>query len=406
MRLAAGPSNLSPVDSAPSRLYAYLSIGALLFLSNSMLLLLPNFLRERGWSSQRIGWAMGCYFVVHLVSRIVSGQIADRYGNVPTALVGTGVACGAGVFYLASLWSTDLVFSARIFQAVGAGMIWTSVLMLLVNSVPAHLKGRMIGYFGLPGLVMWGVGPTVSEWLIYRWGYEATFVSILLIFLVMAWILSRLPRPLAPKGIRRQSFLEELRATLPGLKLILTLPICFGFCASAWQSFLAPTVRLIGEGAVSGFGLGYALGAVMTRLGVSHRVDFGFRRLVGISSLVGYGVSLGLIPHVAVVWHLLILGLLCGMSHGVYFPSLSSIATEQFHSLHSGQALSLYTSASILGMFVGPPVWGAVADITGYPIMFAAAGILLAIGTVTFVLIQWRQMGLRRSSETSTWETL
>ena len=50
----------------------------------------PHFLQERGWSSQRIGWAMGCYFLVNLVSRILAGPIADRYGNVPTALVGVG----------------------------------------------------------------------------------------------------------------------------------------------------------------------------------------------------------------------------------------------------------------------------------------------------------------------------
>ena len=398
-------SYLSLADSESRRLYAYLSISTLLFFSTSILLLLPNFLRERGWSSQRIGWAIGCYFLVNLVSRVLSGYIADRYGNVPTALIGAGAAFGGGVLYMASLWSTDLIFAARIFQAVGGGMIWTAALTLLVNSVPAHLKGRMMGYFGLPGLVMWGVGPSVAEWLIRQWGYEATFASIPVVFILMAWILSRLPRPLAPKEMRRQPFSQAMRATLPGLKFILTLPIFFGFCISAWHTFLAPTVHLIGEGAVSSFGLGYACGAVTTRLGLSFRLDFGIRRLVGISSLLAYGLCLALIPHAALSWHLIAVGLVCGMSHGLYFPSLSSIATERFHPLHSGQAMGLYSSASSLGMFLGPPLWGAVADVTGYSVMFAASGTLLGIYATVFVLIQWRHMRVIRFSETSTKET-
>lgn len=389
----------------PSRLYAYLAISALLSLTTWILLMLPNFLGERGWSSQAIGWAIGSYFLVNLVCQILSGQIADRYGNVPTALCGAALAGTGGFLYLATLWVTWIIFPARILHAAGAAMIFAGALMHLLKSVPIHLKGRMMGYYGLPGFVMMGVGPLFSEWFAYRWGFRGIFLAIPLIFAALAWILSRLPRPLEPRGTRRQPFSEALRASVPSLRPVLFFSVIFGLCFSAWNSFLAPAVRSVGTGAVSSFGLGYGLGAVTTRLGLSHHLDTGPRRLVAISTLLVYSASLALIPQAFAIWQLVALGLICGMVHGTYYPSLSSLAAEQFHPLHEGQAMSLYVSASALGMFLGPPLWGALADSAGYPIMFAAAGSILAINTSTFVVSERREMARRRLSRSSTRQT-
>ena len=54
------------------RLYAYFAISAVISLGIWVLLLLPNFLAGRGWSSQEIGWAVGSYFLVNLYGDIES----------------------------------------------------------------------------------------------------------------------------------------------------------------------------------------------------------------------------------------------------------------------------------------------------------------------------------------------
>src|SRR5262249_57890806 len=123
--------------------------------------------------------------------------------------------------------------------------------------------------------------------------------------------------------------------------------------------------------------------------GLSHGVDTGAKRVAGIATLMGFSVALAAIPQTARPWHLLGLGFVCGMSHGIYYPSLSSIAAERFHPLHGGQAMSLYISASSLGMFIGPPLWGALADAAGYKVVFTGAGALLAGATAAFVCNEW-----------------
>src|SRR5206468_11594809 len=106
---------------------------------------------------------------------------------------------------------------AGILHAAGAGMIFAGGLMELVKSVPLDLRGRMMGYYGLPGFVMMGVGPMLSEWFVYRWGFKVIFVSIPIICAAIAVILTRLPGPLAPQGRSPHPFSESLRQNLTRL---------------------------------------------------------------------------------------------------------------------------------------------------------------------------------------------
>ena len=223
----------------------------------------------------------GCFFLVNLVFQILSGPLAHRRGNLSTALAGSGLGFAGGIFYLATFWHTGLIFPARVFHAAGAAMVFAGALMELVKSVPPHLRGRMIGYYGLPGFVMMGVGPMTSEWFVYHWGFASIFGAVILIYAGLALILSRLPRPLAT-GVPPQPFSEAFRDSVRRLRSILVLSVFFGLCFSAWNSFLAPAVRSVGPGAVSSFGLGYGIGAVVTRLCTSNWLE---------SSLAASGVD-------------------------------------------------------------------------------------------------------------------
>src|SRR5262245_4340762 len=111
-----------------NNLVAYLAISALLSLANWILLLLPNFLAERHWSSQEIGWAIGCFFLVNLIFQILSGSLAHRRGNLSTALAGAGLGFVGGLLYLGALWLTGMIFPARVFHAAGAAMVFAGAL--------------------------------------------------------------------------------------------------------------------------------------------------------------------------------------------------------------------------------------------------------------------------------------
>jgi MFS family permease len=371
---------------------AYLAIAGLISLAIWILLPIPNFLALRGWSSQRTGWAVGTYFIASLIAQIVAGYIADRFGNIRTAVWGAGVGCVAGLTYLGAFWLADLMFPARVLHAVAASLISGGALIELVGSVPVEVRGRMMGYFGLPGFVMLGGGPVLSEWFVYRWGFLACLGAVLVIFVMIRLILMTLPASIASgHGTVREPFRKAFRDSFPALRPVLAYSVVVGLCFASWQAFLAPAVKSLGGGAISKFGFGYAAGAVATRLGLSHHLDTGAKRLAGIATMVAFSAALAAIPQVGQARYLIGLGLVCGMSHGIYYPSLSSLAAERFHPVHGGQAMSLYFSASSLGMFVGPPIWGALADVAGYRVVFAVAAAVLAAATGGFVYYEWRQ---------------
>ncbi len=392
--MSVGPAHM-PQPETTARLvggglFLYLAISSLVNLATWTLLLLPNFLHQNGWSGQGIGWAMGTYFSVNLVSQIVAGEIADRRGSVKTALGGVGLGIVAGILYVMAGWSTWLIIPARMFHGAGAGLISSGALIQLTQSVPIERKGQVIGYFGLPGFIMIGIGPLLAEWLVYAWGFQISFLLILIAFALNGWLLLRLPQSLTEGSRSRTPFHVILKASFVRLEGILIFSIFFGLCFSCWNGFLAPTVRGLGTGAVSSFGTGYALGAVVTRLGLSHAIGTHRRRLIAISSLFAYGAGLIMIPHAYSGWNLLAIGIVCGMGHGIYYPSLSSLAAERFHPLYPGQGMSLYVSASGLGHFMGPPIWGALADRFGYSLIFLLAGLLLALATAVFVVAEKR----------------
>jgi MFS family permease len=351
-----------------------------------MLLLLPSFLTDLGWSSQMVGWAVGSYFLVNLVFQLVSGRLADRFGCIQVAMAGAVFGMLGGLGYVGALWYPWLIFVARFLHALGAAMIFVGALMQMIESVPVQYRGRMIGYYGLPGFVMMGLGPVLSEWFVYHWKHAGVFIAEPVLFLAILIALSTLPRKVRKETAPKLPLLHGFRESLDPLRSIVALSTLFGFCFSSWNSFLAPVVRPLGPGGVSAFGFGYGAGAVLTRLGISRRLDRGSARYAAVSTLVAYGGGLALIPHAATITHLAAIGLACGMVHGVFYPALSSIAAERFHPLHTGQAMSLYLSASALGMFVGPPIWGGMADFAGYAPMFWTAGGLMSAGTLWFVL--------------------
>ncbi len=373
-------------------MFLYLVISGLMSMSTWLLVLLPIFLQDKGWSSQRIGWAIGLYFLVNLIVQVVAGPLAERVGYVRAALIGAALAFIGGLLYVLTLGMPVLVFPARILHAAGIAIISAGALIQLVQSVPLRLRGRMMGHFGLPGFVMMGLGPLLAESLVSRWDFRAMFLALPVLFLAVSWLLCRLPRAETERPDNRGvAFLEALHASYAPLRSVLLFSVIFGFSFSAWNSFIAPAVQSkVGTGGVSAYGLGYGLGAVLTRLGLSHMLDRGLGRYVSISTLAFYGISLAWIPHAATSQALMGLGLVCGMAHGTYYPSLSSIAAERFHPLHAGQGMSLYLSASALGMFIGPPVWGAITDRMGHGPMFLLAGLTMTAGTIIFVAAQYR----------------
>jgi len=372
-------------------LVRYGCLSGLLSLSTWLLILLPRFLYERGWTGNQVGWIMGVYSLFSLIFTLGCIPIARNLGGLRLARLGAAVGVISGVLYGIPVSYPVVVLAARAAHSTAAAFVYTGALLQLVSSVPLSIRGRMMSYFSLPGFVMIGVGPWLAEWLVHQWGFEVIPFALVLIFTIIIALLTKLVSPVRNEiGAMRLTFTDLLPTSVGKLTSVLVLSIVFGIAFASWTTLLAPALVSLGRGAVSNFGWGYATGGILSALAVSQKFKSQSRRLGGIATLFLFSLGLVLIPVAVEVWQLAFIGALCGTGHGIFYPALSSEAAERFHPMHLESGTALYLASSSLGAFMGSPVWGSVADAAGYAVVFVSSASLLSLTTVGFILRQRR----------------
>src|SRR4030095_1747696 len=84
---------------------------------------------------------------------------------------------------------------------------------------------------------------------------------------------------------------------------------------------------------------------------------------------------------------LVLAGVLCGIGHGFTFPILFGLVVSRTPEENRGSTLALFTALFDLGVLIGGPSFGLVIERFGFAAMYGLGGIALALGTVTFFVL-------------------
>ena len=110
-------------------------------------------------------WILTSYQVTMTVTALIFGKLADYVGKSRLFIFGfliftvSSLACGLSTFL------SELVLS-RILQAIGASMVLSINLAILMQIFPDNEKGKVMGYFtAVIGLGML-IGPTVGGFIV------------------------------------------------------------------------------------------------------------------------------------------------------------------------------------------------------------------------------------------------
>lgn len=136
---------------------------------------IPAIAESLGADAVSVTWVSTAYLLASAVFLLPFGKIADLYGRRRVFLGGVAlVAIGGGLCAVAP--SFLALVAARVFQGVGAGMIYATGLALLSSVYPKERRGAVIGvstaavYFGLT------VGPLFGGWITHQFGWRLVFV--------------------------------------------------------------------------------------------------------------------------------------------------------------------------------------------------------------------------------------
>src|SRR5229473_2493190 len=334
--------------------------------------LAPHLRRDLGGSDQTVGFVIGVFSFVALVSRFFSGPLADRRGRKIAFLTGLLSCALAGAAYLLPLGIFG-AYLGRALQGLGEACLYTGAAAWVVEVAGIHRSSEALGYLSSG---IWGgicVGPAIGQWL-------GTFQRAALLQVVAALvafaILSRVHeeyRPAAHTGRRRW---------IP--KSLLAPGIAVGFVNVHYPvvaGFLVLHLARFGNSGPAAFST-YALLILLSRFflgGLPDRIQPAITYYGGLLAM-----ALGLIALAIGPGPILAIGATAILGFGFSFP-WSSVASTVLRKIPSGERGSAVgVLSAFVDLFVGISSFaaGAVAHRFGYSAAFGLAALSLIAAAV------------------------
>jgi len=153
---------------------------------------LPTIGKHFGSSPADISAVMWVYFLVLTVLLMPIGKLGDFFGFKKIFVFG-GVIFLTGSLLCTLATSVNTLVIFRIFQGIGASVIFTTVPAVISGYLPEEIKGKIFG-FTYVSVAMGGVfGRILSGFVIENFGWKALFLTSTPVILSMFVVLFRKP---------------------------------------------------------------------------------------------------------------------------------------------------------------------------------------------------------------------
>jgi len=163
----------------------------------------PELLRSLQISAAEFGWAVSGYTFASALAGLAGFFWIDRL--VPrhallilyAAFITATLACGAASTLRGLL-------AARLIAGASAGLLWSVILALIVNSVPAQQRGGALALVMTSYSVSAVAGVPLGLLFAHSWGFRAPFLILSVVSMCLWFALARMG-PNAPKSSRADS---------------------------------------------------------------------------------------------------------------------------------------------------------------------------------------------------------
>jgi MFS family permease len=334
-----------------------------------------------------------------MVVTLPAGALADMFDRRKIAMLGLSISAvsaallaGMGLLELLSPW---LLLASCVLVGTGSAIYIPAWQSSIAEQVSRENLAAAVGLSSVSGNVARSVGPALGGAIILFAGVKAAFAltASLFIPLLLAYFLwnrRHLPSRLPPERIDR-SVMSGVRYALhsPGIRTVLVRVVTFGLVVAPGPA-LAPLVAkqvLQGDALVLGILLGaQGVGAVVAALLVS-RIRAALESEVAIRWLtLGSGLSLATIGFsqslMVTTGAFVVFG-------SCYITTLATLNIDLQLSISRwvvARVLSLFSSATFIGLGAGAYIWGLIADAHSVRLAFVCAG-TAAIASIGLGLI-------------------
>lgn len=345
-----------------------------------------------GVGATAVGLAVSAFAFFRFVTGPLGGRLVTRFGERPVLVVGVlvvAVTTGAAGFA-----PSFVVFIAlRAVGGVGSAAFTIAAVTLLLRVAPEHARARATATFqggfllgGMVGPAFGGLLTDVAVWLPF-----VVYAASLVVAALVAQLGLPSPPPAEPVAREAVPLPERLRATRrllghPVLAVALVANLGVGWMLFGVRNSLVTLYVVDIGGTATVAGVVLLLGAVAQ--GLTLRLAGGLADTRGRrpALLLGSWVAAGFVGLLAVpatgVPGLVVAAVAMG-GFGVGAAFLASAPGALVADVgRSGGRVAALQMASDLGAIVGPLAAGALVDVSGYTLAFAASACVVAVAGV------------------------
>lgn len=150
-----------------------------------------------------LGWVTSAYLITAAICIVPFGKLADRYGRKRFFILGN-ILFAAGSLLAALSWAGWVIITARVIQAFGGAMVFSTSIAIVTAVFPPGERGRAIGIVTATVYAGLTLGPFISGVLVQNVGWPAIFLlNIPLAAIVIILTLLSIPQEWAEGGDRR-----------------------------------------------------------------------------------------------------------------------------------------------------------------------------------------------------------
>jgi MFS family permease len=401
-----------PKSAAKPSAYAWMILAVLYLASVASALnqfkvppVLPVLIRAFNLSLSNAGMLMSIFSVTGFILALPAGFIMHRLGLKATGLIAVGSVCigsGLGAFCT----TTDLMLASRFVEGAGIGLITIVAPAAIAAWFPAEKRGTPLGLWTtcmpVGNILTFNLAPWLVELSGWQLVWKAAAVFALVTFLLF-WAFFRMPKPGEVEGKPRSSQAEPEQKMQPsfgkamantGLWLITLQFLCYNVVCLALGTYYPTFLNVARNYSLSGASFVFSLctiAAVFSQpLGGYLSDRLGMRKLlIVISSIIVALICL--FPFIVTGWMIPALVIALGLVSGSIVPATFAAVPDVMASRESaGLGMAVLALGQNLGMFIGPIMFGRLAETIGWVGAGYALIPVCIIGVIAVCLAKFR----------------
>ncbi len=337
-------------------------------------------------SEHQAGMTLTFFQIGAVLFRPFAGKWIDDFEKKKVLFVSLILFCGVSFMYL-GVQTLFFLLILRFLHGAGFSTGTTATATMVALFSPASRKGEGVGYLSVFTSIAMVIGPFIGLMLISAYSFTVLFAACAL-FGLFAFLCGNM------QSKRLQEFDNPGRENTPfswrDLVEPHALPIAvnggiLAFIYSSLLGFLPLYAKKIGMmNMASYFFAVYALVIILSRPVIGKLFDrMGANIVVYSAAFIYFAGMIGLSQADSPVAFLLAAAVI-GLGFGGLNPSFQTLAVLAAPGHKSGLATSTYFLSMDIGVGVGSFVLGAVADVTGYRMMYFGCAILVLFMAVLY----------------------